>query len=108
MKDLRFTGFAYSATQGTNFHVDITFRTDLINAGSNGNFTVLHKSTKSKNASLIKCHEDLFGASFKRLPYNLQAFKDFATAKGLDLRMTDSTGANLVLLVDSQTSSSHS
>lgn len=105
MKDLKFSGKLTSKNTGGNFTVGITFRTDLIsNDHENENFTVL--STTLDHDSLKNQHEEHFGANFRQLPYNLSAFKTFATNNGLTLTIKDSTGANKVTLVDSVSSSS--
>lgn len=90
MKDFIFTDPSESTTK-------VIFRTDLI--GSNSNFTV-HQITgldivptyQQKKVALLK--------AFNRLPYNKQAFIEFATANGLDLVMQDTNGENSTILVD--------
>src|ERR1039457_6444051 len=99
MQDLRFSGKCYSEKLGKNFEVGITYRVDLISTDHlNENFTVL--STTLKESDTKDLHEEIFGNQFRSLPYNLQAFKDFAALKGINLHISDSTGANKETLVD--------
>lgn len=106
MKDLKFSGKLQSKNAGAGdmFTVGLTFRTDLIATHENANFTVL--STQLDYSTLKEHHEEWFGNNFRQLPYNLKAFKDFATTNGLTLTIKDSTGDNKETLVDGESSSS--
>lgn len=114
MKDLKFTGFANSKYTGDsdgtsgNFVVNITFRTDLISSDANNNFVILEARLGNPTATKIAQHEEIFGAGFKKLPTNLQAFKTFAQDYNLDLTIADSDGSNSQTLVDSTDSDSFS
>lgn len=75
MKDLVF--------QDQNKTVNVTFRTDLINA-TDDNFTV-----QQITGLTALDQSPLLGFAFKKLPYSLGAFKQFATTNDLSLTMID-------------------
>ena len=93
MKDLRFYGTSGSAV------VDITYRTDLVNASAeNFNITQIQVGDEfNVNDKSDANHAALFN-DFKELPSNLTAFKNFAIAKGLSLSIADGNGDNLTVL----------
>lgn len=93
MKDLRFYGISGSTA------VDITFRTDLVNASAeNFNITQIQVGPQfSVNDKSDADHTALFN-DFKELPSNLTTFKNFAIAKGLSLSIADGNGDNLTVL----------
>ena len=103
MKDLTFYGVNLVRRSGGTIRVH--YRTDLINAASN-NFTV-HQITglEELEASDDILHKKL-ARDFKKLPYTLQAFKDFAEDNYLELRIADSNGENSSLLVEGYDSNS--
>lgn len=103
MKDLQFTGTINGTT------VDITYRTDLINADAE-NFTVSQIMVGEEfqvSDYSDEDHVDLFN-DFQRLPYNLKEFKDFATDNNITLTIKDSTGDNESTLIEADESVSES
>jgi hypothetical protein len=101
MKDLKFTG-----TIGST-NVNISYRTDLIHPDAT-NFTVSQiqvSDSFSPNDERDVEHESIFN-EFKRLPYNLQFFIQFAQEKGLKLTMSNSDGSDEVVLVEEDESGS--
>lgn len=100
MKDLRFSG-----TVGA-IDVDITFRTDAINAGDGG-FNVTQIQVGPQFQVTDESDEDhaaLFN-DFKKINKDIETFKSFATDNGLELTMADSTGENLEVLVEESSAS---
>lgn len=101
MRDLTFTG-TIDATD-----VNVTFRTDLINS-SDQNFTVMQimvGETFSPNDEKDDDYESKFG-EFKKLAYNMDAFKSFAEDNGLKLVSTNTDGSDEVVLVEEESSES--
>ena len=93
MKDLRFFGTVESV------EVDITFRTDLINAQAQ-NFTVSQIQVGSEFSTTDESDADhvLLLNEFKRLPYNVHTFIAFAELYNLNLTMAESNGSDLEYL----------
>jgi len=91
MKDLTFFD--------KNLDLNVIYRTDLISYTDNGqDFTVM--DIKGLNIAFPgQINNRTLFASFKKLPYNLKAFKDFAVLYGLGLSIADSNGNNKVILV---------
>jgi len=99
MKDLRFTSQA-----GT---VNVVYRVDLINTQS-GNFTVHTISGLEIEAGTAGPRQYALYQAFRKLPYNIQNFQQFAVQYGLNLTISDTDGSNSVLLVGYSNSDSQS
>ena len=97
MKDLTFYGENLVFRAGGEIRV--SFRTDLTSNTGN-NFTV-HQIT---GLEPLENSDDIIrkklARDFKKLPYTLQAFKDFAEANYLELSIADSSGENSSVLIE--------
>lgn len=92
MKDLRFTG------EVGDTEVDVTYRVDLIGSDSE-NFTVHQVQLGDSFSPKDHADHDEIASEFKKLPYNLNAFKQFAEDNGLQLTIAQDTGENLEVLI---------
>lgn len=89
--------------------VNVKYRTDLIDQ-ENKNFTVFQifglDDPSSDNPVYDRINK--LSGEFKRLSYNLFAFKKFADDNGLRLISTNTDGSDPVILVDYSDSDSES
>lgn len=89
MKDLIFANDSGS--------LNVAFRVDLMNS-SGQNFTVYSITGLDEDVNASDQDKAILGA-FKRLPYNLGQFEQFAEDYGLSLTMADTDGSNSEQLV---------
>lgn len=97
MKDLTFYGENLVFRSGGA--LSVKYRTDLIDANAE-NFTV-HTITGLEDLSVSDdiLHKKLY-SEFQKLPYSLQAFKQFAEDNYMELSISDSNGENSSVLVE--------
>lgn len=84
MKDLKFTN--------DSGNVNVVYRVDLMNS-SGQNFTVYSITGLDESVTASDQEKAILGG-FKRLPYNLGQFQQFAEDYGLTLTISDTDGSH--------------
>lgn len=93
---------------GSMFDVGIKYTVDLISRDRiNENTIILEQKLDSNTQAQKDAHEEHFGNAFRvNERYTVADFKNFATANGLRLAITNSDGSNHETLVANDSSSS--
>ena len=78
--------------------IRVSYRTDLIHSSAQ-NFTVMQVSGLDELELSNDILENKLAKDFKKLPYTLEAFKQFAEDNYMELSIQDSDGSNQEILV---------